>query len=369
MKQFIITVILLACLAPLLNGQTTWHVATNGIDTNTGLDWSSPYLTISQAVQKATSGDMILVSNGVYETSNHIAFYNAVHLHSVNGPEVTTVSGAGNHRIFQIVAGQEASISGFTITNGYTTGNQVGAGLHIGAGVVSNCVITGNINSGNGGGVYLGDGLITHCRIYGNSGSTGGGIYSLGGRVSHCHFEQNTGNYGSGIALLNDAVGLYDSVLSYNQASGGGGGIYINNSTSMVYNCQVYSNTVTGIRGGGIYVNNSAALLENIAVFGNRTESDDGINYNGGGGIWCSAPSGKKVVIRNALIYNNYSHESGGGIFSYNSSMIESSTIVSNYAAFNSGKIYGGGGGIGMYNQTSSTNMVRNCIIQFNACA
>ncbi|MFA7174143.1 MAG: hypothetical protein WC340_12185, partial [Kiritimatiellia bacterium] len=369
-RIIIITSTLLAGFAPLLCGQTTWHVATNGVDTNTGLDWNSPYLTIGKAVVQAVGDDAIIVSNGLYETSASIVLSKAVHLRSVNGPEVTTVrrSGVAESRLFQITSVQ-ASISGFTITNGNLTGANLGAGLHMMDGVVSNCVFAGNRATSNGGGIYCGGGLVTYCRFYDNSADTGGGIYSAGGLISNCHFEQNKGLSGAGVSLRDNAIGLYESVVCNNQAAQSGGGIYVFSCTGMVYNCQVYSNTAVGIRGGGIYVNNCAARLENITVFGNRTESNSGQNYNGGGGLWISAPGGQKTLIRNALIYNNYSYESGGGIYIYSSSIIENSTIVSNYAAFSSGNLYGGGGGLTMYNSSGTTNTVRNCIIQFNNCA
>jgi len=367
-RIIIITSTLLAGFATLLSGQTTWHVATNGVDTNTGLDWNSPYLTISKAVGQAVGDDAIIVSNGLYETSASIVLSKAVHLRSVNGPEVTTVkrSGAANYRLFQIT-GVQASISGFTVTNGNLSSGP-GAGLHMDTGVVSNCIFTGNSSTSHGGGIYCGGGVVTHCRLYGNSGNNGGGIQNTGGLISNCRIEQNTANYGGGVDMKDNAIGIYNSVICNNTASDSAGGIYIYANTGTVYNCQVYSNTAAGTRGGGIYVNNCAARLENITVFGNRTEVHGSSNINGGGGLWASCPAGQKVLIRNALIYNNYSHESGGGIYSYSSSIIENSTIVSNYAAYSHVDLYGGGGGLTIANDTGTTNTITNCIIQFNDC-
>jgi len=360
--------ILLAGFVPLLCGQTIWHVATNGLDTNTGQDWSSPYLTIGKAVEQAAAGDAVLVSNGVYETSKAISLTKAVHLNSVNGPEVTVISGAGNHHIFTLTH-EQAFITGLTITNGFTSNNNSGGGMWMNAGVVSNCVLAGNRAAAYGGGIYCENGLVTHCKFYGNSANNGGGIYCGGGLVSNCHFEQNGGTYGAGVALFNDAVGLFESIVCNNLANSTGGGIYMKNSTGMVYNCHVYSNTAAGTRGGGIHLNESGGHLENLAVYGNRTESIGSYNCNGGGGIWAHSLNTQKILIRNALIYNNYSYESAGGIYSYSSSIIENSTIVSNYAACMNSETYAGGGGIALYNSASSTNTIRNCIIQFNDCA
>ncbi len=241
------------------------------------------------------------------------------------------------------------------------------AAWYLDGGVLSNCIVAGNVaNNYYGGGVACMSGTVTHCRFFGNTAAHGGGVYCRTGLVAHCRMEDNYANFGGGACLFNDGM-ISDSVICNNQAASGGGGIYIQNSTGAVYNCTVYSNLTPGTRGGGLYVNNSGVRIENSAIHDNRTGAHGDAAYNGGGGLWVSAPVTQFFLMRNCLLFNNYSHESGGGIYLYSYGNVENCTIVSNYSAHASGLAYGGGGGMAFYCGTATAN-VQNCIVQFNDC-
>jgi hypothetical protein len=100
---------------------------------------------------------LVLVTNGIYATggraivggvTNRVAVDKPLILRSVNGPEVTVIHGSrynwetGERCVY--LTG-EASLSGFTLTNGGAA-NSYGGGLYCesASGVVSNCVLTGN---------------------------------------------------------------------------------------------------------------------------------------------------------------------------------------------------------------------------------
>ncbi len=105
--------------------------------------WTNAFNDIQSAIDYASDGDTILVTNGTYSMTAQIDVNKGVTLQSVNGPEVTTVTReSGNIRIFNITHA-DARVAGFTISNGYQPTGAHGANISMSAGTVSNCVVTG----------------------------------------------------------------------------------------------------------------------------------------------------------------------------------------------------------------------------------
>jgi hypothetical protein len=214
-------------------------------------NWATAATDIQSAVDAALAGDVVLVTNGIYQTggrlfsdttTNRLAVDKAITIKSVNGPAVTiirgyqvpgTTNGASSVRCVYLVSG--ATLSGFTLTNGSTTGN--GGGIHCdnSSALVSNCIITGNSAGGSGGG---GSGWATflNCLIRGNTAFTNGGGLCWGW-ATNCLIVGNSAQKGGGTYLVDL---LYNCTISGNTASVSYGGV---GSGVHMYNCIVYYNT------------------------------------------------------------------------------------------------------------------------------
>ncbi len=160
-------------------------------------NWTTAAHTIQDALTVALAGETVWVTNDTYATggvalpgyglTNRVCITTAVAVVSVNGPAVTIIVGApapgggnGNGAVRCAYVGTNATLSGFTLTNGHTRTEgggfleQGGGGaLMETSGVLSNCVLTGNAANSYGGGVVRGK--LFNCLLTRNSALEGGG--------------------------------------------------------------------------------------------------------------------------------------------------------------------------------------------------
>ena len=213
-------------------------------------DWSTAATNIQDAVDASTNGDLILVTNGVYQTgsrlssdgaTNRVFVFDAVTLQSVNGQTATLIDGADMLRCVYLTNG--AILSGFTVTNG-NAGRFQGGGIY--------CAPVVNIY----GEVFNSTALIKNCLVVSNQSSYGGG--AMYGSISNCILSCNisTGSGGgAGWAVLNNCI------LSNNSAAADGGGA----DESALANCVVFGNSARGGSGGGVshYAVNNCLIVSN----------------------------------------------------------------------------------------------------------
>jgi len=209
--------LLKACVVSVLIGNqqasaVTHYVATNSpFPTFPYTNWQEAAHSIQDAVDAAEPSALILVSNGIYNTSgraapgcaltNRVLIDKPLIVQSVNGPEHTTVEGAGpigSNAVRCVWLTNGATIAGFTITDGHTSDDTSpefsldtqGAGVWCQGtnAMVTNCVIMGNHGGVRGGGVW--QGTIIQSTICNNTAiEAAGAAYST---LINCILADNT---------------------------------------------------------------------------------------------------------------------------------------------------------------------------------
>jgi hypothetical protein len=360
----------------------------SGTPTPPYTNWSTAAISINDAVDAANPGDLILVTNGVYESGgrvvygtvpNCVAVTKAVTVQSVNGPAVTVIQGSGRSagtgavRCAYLTNG--ATLSGFTLTNGEAmnymgndTADHSGGGVWcepIGA-LVTNClIISNNAGYGNGGGAYRG--TLINCTIANNSADYyGGGTYLAA--LNNCVLSNNSVFADSGGGACYGT--LTNCVAVGNFAFTSGGGAY----GSTLNNCTL-TNNAANFGGGGA----ASSTLDDCTLSGNNAE------YGAGGGM--------SNIMNHCTLTNNLSQKYGGGA---SASTLNDCMLVGNTSYItgggavastlnnctlngNSAKYYGGGcdscvlsnsflvGNLASYGAGANGSMLNNCTLAGNS--
>jgi hypothetical protein len=316
--------IAILCLITTQAFSTTYYVnGTTGNDTWDGLAevWDGmhgPKKTIQAGVIAASSLDTIIVADGTYRGygNRDIDFFEkSLALISENGPESCIIDCEGSetskHRGFYLYRWSEgfnAVIEGFTIKNGYVSGNEKNGGAiysEWGRITVRNCIIVGNTADCGGGVFSIAQLLIENCIVTGNSSqgyrAGGGGVFMSGGSIRGSVFTGNKSeSEGGGISSgsgLEEAV--VDSCVISGNFAGWGGGIYVG-SIEGCYN---------------------RVSMSNLIVSGNR-------DYNYSGGIVSEAIN---TSLDSNIICHNYCSGIGGGGVMWSASIAYNNILYGNH--------------------------------------
>ena len=311
------------CALAWLLAVVTSTAATHYVDLNSPAptspytDWSTAATNIQDAIVAADPGDLVLVTNGLYQTggaasgkeftTNRAALTKVITVQSVHGPAVTVILGAhGDSRagiapVRCAFLTNGASLVGFTLTNGAAGTTGYGGAAYGVPGplanptaLLSNCVLTASAADFGGGACGL---IMDSCVVSGNTANGGAGVYAC--TLNNCVISNNATP--SGLPSFPPAAcggGAYRSTLNHCLISanfaGSGGGAYqckmtnclINANSAIegggisagwLYNCTIVSNTATS--GGGVYVGGTTALTNSILFYNSATT---GPNYQSG---------------------------------------------------------------------------------------
>jgi hypothetical protein len=325
-----------------------WYVWQGSPTNGPGTSWNNAFHDIQSAANVAVSGGTVLVTNGTYSTgglvgpdgvTNVVYVTNAITIQSVGGPGVTYIAGGGQVQGTVptsrcVYFGISATLSGFTLQNGYT-GPQAGGGAYaINGAIITNCVFNGN-KSSQGGGDY--GGVLYNCILMNNGAlnlfngsSLGGGAY--GATLSNCSLLNNyVGGFGGGAAYCT----LNNCVVAGNRAGIGngnftdGGGVYYSTAS----NCVLSDNSCYGVgsgAGGGAYY----GTLNNCII------SNNACDFDGGGAS--GSTLNNCLVIGNTVFYMGFGGTvsgAGGGVAS---GTLINCIIVGNTAGYSNGGVLGG---------------------------
>jgi hypothetical protein len=311
------------------------------------LTWATAAHTIQEAVDAAAAGDVVWVTNGLYNTggramvepmTNRVAVDKAITVRSVGGPDATLIDGGGELRCAYVTNG--AWLAGFTLTNGFAWSLQGGGPGRDGGGVwcttggvVTNCTITGCWALGNGGGAY--GGALHGCALRANSANRGGGAASS--TLRDCALAFNYAGVAEGGGAFECT--LYACLLEGNEAYLYGGG---------AFGCSLNTCVLTGNRltdptmgeGGGAY----DSSLVGCSVYANEASYGGGVCsctlsacvleanvVNGAGGAASAS------TLRNCLLVRNLAALGGGA----DAGALSSCTLTENAASVGGG-VYGG---------------------------
>jgi hypothetical protein len=384
-----IVLMLVTCFASPGSGSVI-YVRADASGANNGTSWADAYRDLQPALVFSQAGDEIRVAQGTYKPapagSRTISFVLRPAVSLLGGfagsgadPDardpvlyVTILSGDisgantnnSSHVVMATDVGALTVLDGFTITAGRANAvapNDAGAGLYLlnSSAIIRSCVIVGNVA-----------GYANATNVFGR----GGGAYIQGGAplVLNCRIEQNSSRrLGGGLVLYNSSAELRDCVVSENSAGntqglivGAGGGIYCENGSPVVVNCDIEANSAVG-GGGGVLLRTCAGAIRGGRIFGNlggNQESGGIALVSNGGGIAIDGAS--NVAITDCQILGNqHRYRSGGGV------SIEQQSIVSflncEISANTSQSIDGNGSAGGVFCDNSSASM-SDCTIAGN---
>jgi len=264
----------------------THYVAPGGASVIPYATWADAATNIQDAIDIAKPGELVLVSNGLYNSgtrltpgfasSNRIVLNKDITVRSVNGPSVTIIQGENNGNNYGSVRCAYLSagvLSGFTLAGGATPGvspqnfirEDNGGGAFLAGGTLEFCLITGNTARGFGGGVH--GGTLNACIIRDNVAPQFGFAVSSS-TLNNCAIFNNF-NGGTIYCTLNNCSVVNNSAIPLGNPSGT---YYGTARNSIVYNNSVnyqfttfYNSCTTPMPSGSQNITNNPLMVNYAA--------------------------------------------------------------------------------------------------------
>lgn len=262
-------------------------IGTGGVSLRDAVNAAYPGSQISFA--PALDGATILLGSQIY-LGKHVsidasALPNGVH-----------VSGDGEVRVFEVTAAASATLRKLTIQGGHA---ELGGGIR------------------NAGGLKMWD-----CKVVDCAADSGGGIYNTGNlEAKACGLANNAAdNSGGAIYSHGRTLLLEDSTVAGNGAPEAGGGLCLEDLSSILDRCSIYWNNASDNSGGGI---------------SNRGD----------------------LILRSSTVANNDAFSSGAGLDNYGDAEISASTIAGNFCGEDGG---------GINNHSGGQVKIENSIVGYN---
>ena len=246
----------------------------------------SPFDSIQAAIDSAEDGERILVFPGTYGPID--LGEKELVIHSIGGPEITTIDASGGPSPAVIIDGQQSEatlLAGFSLTGGTgfadtTTGLRVGGGLYVAKDARPR--IAGNIVWGNsadlGGGIGVIDAspVLMNNDVQGNVAAVrGGGLWIEGSAIdgsatsSGCDLIRgNTGAQVGGVYVGDAPVAFWNPIVSSNLGERGGFWFGID-AAGFLRNGTVVANQGNPSSAGGIELEGDGLTVSNTLVQGN----------------------------------------------------------------------------------------------------
>ena len=216
---------------------------------------------------------------------------------------------------------------------------------------------------GSGGGVHVSSGTFNMYggRISGNvskdtSDGGGGGVYvcnsSTFNMSGNAAVSGNTAQYGSGVYLSSNSTFTMSehAAISGNSAAMTGGGVFVSSGSITMSSDAAISGNSAGNNGGGIYISYPGTFtMENGTISGNSADKN-------GGGVYVH--NSGAFTMNSGSISGNRATQNGGGVYVKNGTFTMSGGKVTGNSATE------GGGGVrldkGTFNMSGSAVISRN---------
>lgn len=272
---------------------STWTVDPSG---------AGDYLDIAEGIDRAASGDTLLVEPGVYPQRLVIRDKDMI-LRSTQGPEVTTIRDGWENSLI-LVDGGTVTVEGFEITSTE----------------IKHCV---RVRVGK---VTLIDDTIHGCDAYDG---LGGGLRTDAGTeavVESCRFDQNRAHFTIGaraphIYARGDRLEVRNSSFTLGHSDGDCGGVMVIGGDNILENNRFEGNVATD-DGGGFYADGRPTdFLDGTKSDGAQSVTLVGNTFVGnvagdrGGAMFFIGMEDRTYDVRSNVVCGNDSTGRGGGVY------------------------------------------------------